>query len=467
MRKVFIFLFLILFISFSWTDSWYIREGAAGADDGSDWTDAWTDIPATLTRGDVYYFADGDYATAGYTFDDAESGTDTITFQKATASAHGTETGWDNAYGDGVATIGNAATTNCLIIDRGYFILDGAVGGGPSSWESGFGFNLTTGNTENIRVIRIANSNTVSNVTIKHAELDGPDVAGVSTGIYSVANATSDITIEYCWIHGHGEGLVRWHDCTDVIIQYSALTTNPSAEPAHHGSGATFWGTTIRVSVRWNRFRTVRGTGWLGVYTGTHTDHAYYGNIFYSDGTHDTATNGVIYNADSGTCTTNDWVVYNNSFFYIDGLPLVARYTVLGSGNICQNNLAYHCDPTESNYFGFDTESHNTDIASTGDDPFVNSAGADFHLSGATDVGTDLDSPYDVDIDGETRGAVGGWDRGAYDYIEGGSPPEAPFATDLVMVLAQLLMIPAISFLIHIFGIGWLYGIIRIFNRIV
>ena len=50
----------------------YVRADATGAGNGSDWTDAYTTLPATMIRGDTYYLADGDYV--GYDFDTAATG---------------------------------------------------------------------------------------------------------------------------------------------------------------------------------------------------------------------------------------------------------------------------------------------------------------------------------------------------------------------------------------------------------
>src|SRR4030043_1400540 len=80
---------------------YYVRAGATGANNGSDWNNAFTTLPATLVRGTTYYIADGNYAS--YTFDDAVSGTTLITVKKATVADHGTETGGVSTYGDGQA----------------------------------------------------------------------------------------------------------------------------------------------------------------------------------------------------------------------------------------------------------------------------------------------------------------------------------------------------------------------------
>ena len=121
----------------------YIRDGASG--DGSNWTNAWDDLPATLIRGDTYYVADGTYA-GGYVFDDAADGTKTITIKKAIESDHGTDTGWSSAYGDGQAVWeiasynwggvpGQPGDTKGWHIIRPYYIIDGQVGGGPGDWK--------------------------------------------------------------------------------------------------------------------------------------------------------------------------------------------------------------------------------------------------------------------------------------------------------------------------------------------
>src|SRR5262245_59157235 len=83
----------------------YVRLGAGGANTGLDWTNPFTSLPSSLTRGFTYFLADGSYP--GYTFDDAASGTSVITLKKATVAEHGTNTGWSDAFGDGQAIFGH------------------------------------------------------------------------------------------------------------------------------------------------------------------------------------------------------------------------------------------------------------------------------------------------------------------------------------------------------------------------
>src|SRR5262245_4189942 len=72
----------------------FVRAGASGAANGSDWTNAYPSLPATLTRGDTYYVAAGTYS--GYRFSTPASGTTLITIKKATVADHGTNTGWSD-----------------------------------------------------------------------------------------------------------------------------------------------------------------------------------------------------------------------------------------------------------------------------------------------------------------------------------------------------------------------------------
>lgn len=100
----------------------FVREGAGGNQDGSDWTDAFTQLPDTLQRGHRYFVADGDYPE--YTFDDPADGDALITIVKATGDDHGTDAGWAGEHGDGRARFGPLAFT------QPYYLFDGAVAGG-------------------------------------------------------------------------------------------------------------------------------------------------------------------------------------------------------------------------------------------------------------------------------------------------------------------------------------------------
>src|SRR5262249_9372578 len=49
--------------------------------------------------------------------------------------------------------------------------------------------------------------------------------------------------------------------------------------------------------------------------------------------------------------------------------------------------------------------------------PFVNVSASDFHLTAASAAGLTLPAPYNADLSGNSRGADGLWDRGAYEFL--------------------------------------------------
>ena len=107
----------------------YIRQGATGAGNGSDWTNAFTDLPTSWVRGDTYWIADGTYSAR--TLNTPVNGTAVITIKKATAASHGTSTGWSAAFGDGQAVINGA-----VVITTSYWTFDG-TSRNENNWKDG------------------------------------------------------------------------------------------------------------------------------------------------------------------------------------------------------------------------------------------------------------------------------------------------------------------------------------------
>src|SRR5688572_24108169 len=168
-----------------------VRSDAVGTGTGDDWTNAYTALPANLTRGDTYYIADGTYAA--YTFDDANSGTTRIVVKKATESDHGPSTGWLSAYGDGQAVWGSIVFGGASANTGGYITFDGATGGGPDNWETGFGF-LINGD---VGMPQFVDRN-ADEIIFQHVDVDvgaiGPEDSRAFT-LYS----SDGFTIRYCY----------------------------------------------------------------------------------------------------------------------------------------------------------------------------------------------------------------------------------------------------------------------------
>jgi hypothetical protein len=156
----------------------YVRDGAQG--DGSDWDNALPALPDTLERGLIYFVATGVYAD--YVFDEPASGRELIRVLRATDYDHGTETGWDASYAEGLAEFGPIA------FEEPYHELDGRGA-------------LRIVGTFQSTVVDIS----ASNVTLRDCELDGNFqlTGGMhSDGACSGMNAFGDdVTIAGCVIH--------------------------------------------------------------------------------------------------------------------------------------------------------------------------------------------------------------------------------------------------------------------------
>src|SRR5437879_13793231 len=66
--------FLFPLLSAQAQNAFCVRAGATGANNGSDWNNAFSSLPATLQRGAIYYVADGSYGS--YVFHAPVSGSE-------------------------------------------------------------------------------------------------------------------------------------------------------------------------------------------------------------------------------------------------------------------------------------------------------------------------------------------------------------------------------------------------------
>ena len=190
----------------------HVRAGANGANNGSDWTNAFSSLPTTLQRGATYYLADGSYGK--HAFDDPASGATLIRIKKATIADHGTGTGWDNTYGDGQATF-----TAQLDIVSSYWVLDGNNGGGPN----GCGFKVVNA-TSAAYGIRIPGSD---NITLRYIEVDGAgsSISGQGIAWYPIPRISLfPIAISITRL------TIRWRRQTDVPISSSKIASSGRAE---------------------------------------------------------------------------------------------------------------------------------------------------------------------------------------------------------------------------------------------
>lgn len=425
------FLTLLLTILFLGTVSaeaanQFVRAGASGSANGTDWTNAFTTLPANLTRGDTYFIADGSYP--GRTFSTATSGATPITIKKATVANHGTDTGWDNTFGDGQAIFGPINFTT------GNWVIDGMTGGGPgsaTSWTTGFGFKISSSGASPL--LEVSNS-AADSITVRHIELQG---TSNSSGGGSIAQDAISVrggdgfTISYFYTHAIGRCPFFLVPAPNAVIEYGYIADFVSTSSQHSEVISTQgWGAGD-LTFRYNVVTHVEGTGgimWDN--SGNHNSRLdIYGNVFYrnpSDTKFDNCCNGIIggWTGGNGEDFFNAHV-YNNSFININGAEVLSTFPSRAGNNEFRNNLFYTVSDVGGGTRVWQTGTHNHFISSTSvgtnsstgsGSPFVNSASFDFRLTAGNTAGFALSAPYNVDMYGNTRGADGTWDRGAVEF---------------------------------------------------
>ena len=402
----------------------YVREAASGAGTGADWTDAYTALPATLTRGDTYYIADGAYAA--YTFDDAISGTTLITIKKATVADHGTSTGWSDTYGDGQATWGHG-----LVFSTDYYLFDGVSGSGAATNTYGFHILATTPTIDQKFIWMGAGTGVDPSFnTISHVMMVAPtnDVEKIAIGTHSQSFQTNT-TISYCYFDGMQNAITVGG--LNMTMEY-CYAANGWSSPSHHGEQVNLRlrGTQpcTNYVIRFNIFTNCTGTGVIiGNNAGADeyaADGIYiYGNLF------DNCTSGG--NGIIATTTAGYWkniYVIGNTFaggstLWFSDCQTASSATVKANstGFYITNNLIYNrsaaigdnADGTLNHDYSSFYDCTSIPTISNGQtasgSPFNSTTDGLWSLASDTSARLALGSPFNVDALGATLTSSRGW----------------------------------------------------------
>ncbi len=284
----------------------YVRAGATGSATGSDWTNAYTALPANLTRGVTYYVAAGSYP--GHMFADPDSGSTYITVQAATAAAHGTSTGWSSSYaGQAVfKTSDGSGIGDIFTFQSDYYLINGvyrstATGLPQSDWtnESSYGFKLDNSGKVacNADISLGDNTNTVPlpvhHITIQYVDVNGSHETS-STGCRENGFAgmwgSHDYTLQNNYIHNTGLTILflrgehascsgssgnvtcggpgnGYGNGSNILVQENYFYDNFS-DPSQHAEGCSCSEGLQNLTIAKNYWQDINGTGIIATASG-------------------------------------------------------------------------------------------------------------------------------------------------------------------------------------------------------
>lgn len=393
----------------------HVRSAATGTGSGDDWTNAYTALPAALSRDNIYYIGVGSYA--GYIFDDAEDGTKVIQIKKATIADHGSATGWDDAYA------AQADFNGTFRFDRDYYTIAGAYRN-EDDWKSVSAYGIkcsgirasTSDSTVGHHII-VQDVSLLRSYSLTYS-------AGLPERVYcgGFTETITNWTISRCMMANSVGTIVQWAGVSDMVLEDCYLGASWGKE-AIRGQGSC-----SNVTIRNNTFvdstqldpddPTSGITAEIGLwdYSVAQSGVRIYGNTFtnqFSGG-----RNSCVVVGGNGTSWvgsgSNGTLCYNNTFAGIADSSVFTMILLNGDSTEAKNNLFYDCA----------TSNVSADVVATNVvaalDPFVDFAALDLNITDsgeAYEAGTNLGAGgWTPDRNGTARGVDGTWSVGAMEF---------------------------------------------------
>jgi hypothetical protein len=450
-----------------------VTPGGTGSKTGADWNNAYAGLPGTLTRGDVYYVADGTYA-ANYTFSTPDSGTTLSTIRKAQPSDHCTDTGWNT----GTMGSSQAIFPRLFSVGTDYLLVDGngsqsapgcggapgstVTSGPPSPADCGIkldGSSCSGGTNSCNGVVFFSNTSGVSHYTFRYVELEGN--GDNNSDQMEVFNPYGGTDSNWSHVYGHNAGCVYFQDGLDgrtASFSYFWGTEVNGPTGGCHGQYMFDAGADSNGTEHDNVYRDITGTAiWTFANSSTtHNNWKFYNNVIWFSSPVASwspyLSDGLIACINAGTNCTNFTLMQNS----IINVPTKSTSGInnenTGSYTV-ENNLWYtvgFVTAFNAGTGGTFTQDHNSFLndagcpsgtgnvcdgsyaSQTAPNPFSNWAAGDFTLASENsdwNNRVDLGAPYTVDPDGTTRTT----DKSTYQFTKGGQPPNPPTnLTDVV-----------------------------------
>jgi len=436
MRKFGLILVLLLAAAQStFAANWFVVKGASGTNAGTSWANAWNEMSSinfsSVACGDTIWLAGGTYTTAIPTISKNCTSGNILTIARVLSTDPvGTGfPGWSSAF-DSQVILQN---TTIEIGAGNYWTMDGRIG---TVAGNNFGISLQITGSSGTGIDEADIGSAVTHVTFTHIELFGPPASGSGCGasqadglnLRSFSVPTQNFVFDHGWIHRWNEA-IRFLDQNNPTIQYTDVDTVFGCNPNEHAD--TIYSTGSNYTFRYNRVWNIDADG-LFFDQGSPGPVLIYGNVFWDN-------RGSILDIFNGG-TNSGITLYNNVFADNGGGSFIYIQTALPGGAF-ENNVFYSVGlngspPSTSDYNAWtgskgDSGTHSF-VFTAGSQfvSFVASSSADFHLTSTGETtfqnGLSLASPYNMDPDGNTRGATGHWYIGQFDIPNSGSQAMAP-----------------------------------------
>ena len=465
-----------------------IKAGGSGSRNGADWNNSYSDIPSSLTRGDVYYVAAGNYGR--HVFNDSASGSTVIEVRAATAGDHCTDTGWNSStmLGKAVFQAGSANSSDIFQFDAPYYKINGVSRGSGSGnpyadWQTGYNISLSNANGNLCSGSSGEGQNehiggTASNITIDYVEIVGNTPSTDSCAALGVYPSGNNWTISHSYLHNVGARMFEFDGNSGITTSYNFLKHNYTSTSLH-GECYQIGSNLTNFTAAYNYIVDCVGTAYMatasgGSYNGGNNRNGpwyIYGNVFDADGSNCGVGDGHIYifdasftgdlyifnnlfadlnNASCGTDASGiffapagdhteivqNTYIFNNVHFNDDQLALSTKCQSgspagSSSGLYCASGATYNWD--YQSYYSMADSSDSNDKSShvqvSSANPFTSSGSHNWMLTTDTSAGFSTNSLLagnGTDLMGHTRGADGTWDRGALQIPGNSSAPNPP-----------------------------------------
>lgn len=425
----------------------YVYKSATGTGTGANWTNAYTGFgtgtgqvdPSAMQRGIIYWIAAGDYGSP--TFSTPNSGTLGIEIEAATDSVNGAASDWSTSYA------GQAIFDSQTTINTDYWGFNGQSRG--SDWESNYNIKFWNQVANSLYAIGVQTSSGLyTNWGFDYVEIAGTNTVGTTYTDegFDCYTDCNNIYIGHSWVHNPGSDNFSLNGPTGggsgLTLEYNWISYNHSGMNTTHSQCVQT--TVSNFTARYNIWQDCMSSGFITDASGgspTKSNWYVYGNIFFWDSVFAALSTSFVGDGIIGDFNNTPAGSYfvNNTIYGLTSTNVCNAsvwYTVptdaVTENNIWQDTAS--CNPYNSpigtwdynSYFANSSNSSDTSphvqvsTSNTFVSPLTTSSPLgytnlvnDLKLLTNTSAGVSLSSPYNMDMEGVTRGTGGIWNRGA------------------------------------------------------